>query len=264
MHHEPPDEPSPLQCAPASPPVPATAGWGERLREAPAVWSLIGLNVLLLLFVEAVGGSNDLRTMLRFGAMPKPLPASELWRSVTSMFLHFGFIHLAFNVWALYVFGPLFERLVGSRRFLALYFGAGLAGSAASASFAPAGSLSAGASGAIFGLLGAFLVLGVRLRATPVGRSFLQQALFLLAINVALGLGDSSIGLAAHLGGFVGGAFIYGADAVVGRRSMTGTGPYQPPPPGSPFVGALGPTIHIAAAAVALGSLAIVASTAVG
>lgn len=180
--------------------------------QVPVVWGLMVLNVAMLLVLEAAGGSTDIRTQLRLGAQPNPLPSGDLWRLVTAMFLHFGVVHLAVNLWALWIFGPLFEQLAGSGRFLVLYLASGLLGGAATALVAEPGTVAAGASGAIFGLLGAFLVLGWRLRDRPQGRAWLRNALLLIGLNVVLGLSVPSIGLVAHLGGLVGGIVIFGAE----------------------------------------------------
>lgn len=197
----------------------------EFARHSPVVTALIVVNATLLLVVEAAGGSGDIATMLAFGAQPTPLPREQLWRVASSMFLHFGVVHLLFNLWALWIFGPLFERLAGSGRFAALYGASGLAGGAATAAFTGPRTLSAGASGAIFGLLGAFLVLGFRLRHTEQGQSWLRNALLLIGLNVVFGLTAPSIGLVAHLGGLVGGALVFAAEPLAAM-------PGVPVPPG--------------------------------
>jgi rhomboid protease GluP len=223
----------------------------------PAVWLIGGLNVVIFLIVEAAGGTTDLDTMYRFGAQPQPLAGGEWWRMIASTFLHFGIVHLAVNLWALAIFGPLFERIMGSGRFLALYLASGLAGSAASALFAPEGSLGAGASGAIFGLLGAFLVLGIRLRHTPQGRAWLRQALLLVGVNVAFGLSAPGIGLAAHLGGLVGGMVVFGAELLAGVPGLPRGVLDGVEEPWAPYAGS------ITALIVAVGAIAIGIATSV-
>jgi rhomboid protease GluP len=134
--------------------------------------------------------------------------AGQYWRLVTSMFLHGDLIHLAFNGFALYQLGSLFELLLGSSRMLLVYFVAGVAGSLASDFFTRAPSL--GASGAIFGLLGALIAFLLRRRGalTPAGKSILMQLVGWAAINVFLGFGSNAVGSggphidnSAHLGG---------------------------------------------------------------
>lgn len=198
------------------------------LRRSPVTSTIAALNVLVFLLVEAAGGSTDLRVLVRWGAQATPLLAEgEIWRMFTSTFLHIGLLHLVANMWALVIFGPLLERSVGRTRYAALYVASGFAGSAATAFFVSPRSVSAGASGAIFGLLGAFAVLGYRLRGTPVGSTWTRHALVLIAINVALGLTVPAIGLEAHLGGLLAGAAVTAVETWGGiprRRRRTGPG----------------------------------------
>ncbi|MBW3562780.1 MAG: rhomboid family intramembrane serine protease [Actinobacteria bacterium] len=196
------------------------------LRRSPVTTAIAALNVGVFLLLEAAGGSTDLRVLVRFGAQATPLlEDGELWRLFTSMFLHIGLVHLLANMWALVIFGPLFERSVGRVRYVALYLASGLAGSAVTALFVSPRSVSAGASGAIFGLLGAFAVLGFRLRDTELGSTWARHALVLIGLNVVLGLTVPSIGLEAHLGGLVAGACITAVETwggIPARRQRTG------------------------------------------
>jgi rhomboid protease GluP len=131
----------------------------------------------------------------------------QWWRLFTSMFLHFGFVHLLFNMIALLSMGPLVERLLGSARFAALYVFAGLCGSLASLLWNPFVN-SAGASGAIFGVLGALLAVMVNPRSQiPATVSVAQRnsALGFVAYNLANGFLHAGIDNACHLGGLVAG-----------------------------------------------------------
>jgi rhomboid protease GluP len=125
----------------------------------------------------------------------------QYWRLVTSMFLHGGIVHLALNAWALFQLGSLFELLVGSSRMLLVYFASGIAGSLASAMFTQEPSV--GASGAIFGLLGALIAFLLRRRGalTPQGKSILTQLVLWAVINVFFGFSTPGIDNSAHLGG---------------------------------------------------------------
>ncbi|MPZ74065.1 MAG: rhomboid family intramembrane serine protease [Nitriliruptorales bacterium] len=132
----------------------------------------------------------------------------EWWRLLSAAFLHGGFVHLAFNMYALYLFGPELERRVGSGSFAAMYVASAIAGGAAFYVAEPNG-IAVGASGAVFGLFGAWLVASYRGRHTVVGRQSLRQLLILLGINAALGLMPGlRIAWQAHLGGLVAGAII--------------------------------------------------------
>ncbi len=138
---------------------------GFRIPMARPRWTfiLLGINIAVFLAMTVYGalnglglnGSQDFRVLLAFGAMQNELIAQgDYHRLLTSMFLHIGLIHLAFNSYALFIVGQDVERLYGSARFLLIYFLSGLGGSLASFVFG-AGGISAGASGAIFGLFGA-------------------------------------------------------------------------------------------------------------
>ena len=125
----------------------------------------------------------------------------QWWRLVTSMFLHGGFVHLLLNAWALYQLGGLFEIWMGSVPLLLVYFVSGIAGSLASALITSTPSV--GASGAIFGLLGALIAFLLRRHEslTPQARSLLMQLVGWAAINVVFGFSVKNIDNAAHLGG---------------------------------------------------------------
>lgn len=133
------------------------------------------------------------------------LSDGQWWRLLTSTFLHGGHLHLAVNGWALYQLGGLFEVWLGPLRLLLTYFASGLAGSLASVLFTQEWSV--GASGAIFGLLGALIafLFQRRDRLTPAARSILGQLVFWAGLNVILGFSHPQIDNAAHLGGFAAG-----------------------------------------------------------
>ncbi|HEY0512162.1 MAG TPA: rhomboid family intramembrane serine protease [Thermoanaerobaculia bacterium] len=152
--------------------------------------------------------------------------AGQYWRLVTSMFLHGSILHLALNAWALYQLGALFELLLGSSRMLLVYFVTGIAGSLASDVFAQRPSV--GASGAIFGLMGALIAFLLRHRAalTPQGKSILMQLVGWAAINVFFGFSDVQIDNSAHLGGGAAGLLL--GFLLTGRRAL----PAAPGPPG--------------------------------
>ena len=135
----------------------------------------------------------------------------ELWRLVTTAFLHSGPTHIFFNMYALYLFGPSLEREVGSAPFAAMYLAAAIAGGVAYYATAPLDSTAVGASGAIFGLFGAWLAASYRGRGTAMGRASLRQMLVLLGINLVIGfLPGARIAWQAHLGGLVAGIVIAG------------------------------------------------------
>jgi rhomboid protease GluP len=132
----------------------------------------------------------------------------QYWRLVTSMFLHGGILHLALNGWALYQLGGLFEIWLGSSRLLAVYFLSGIAGSIASVLWTEGPSV--GASGAIFGLLGALIAFLLRRHQalTPGAKSLLMQLVMWAVINVFFGFSTPGIDNAAHLGGCAAGLLL--------------------------------------------------------
>jgi membrane associated rhomboid family serine protease len=124
----------------------------------------------------------------------------EYWRLITAAFLHYGPLHLLFNMLALYWFGTLLERRIGSGKYLMLYVVSGLAGSAGALVASPLRP-TVGASGAIFGVLGAGLVLE-RQRDYVFGGS----ALGIIVINLVLTFSIPNISIGGHIGGLIGGA----------------------------------------------------------
>jgi membrane associated rhomboid family serine protease len=126
----------------------------------------------------------------------------EWYRLITSAFLHGSFLHIAFNMYVLFALGPTLERILGHTRFIALYLLAALGGAVASYYFSDIRTVSVGASGAIFGLMGALVVAGRRLRYD------VTQVLVLLGINVVIGFIAPGIDWRAHLGGLVVGAVV--------------------------------------------------------
>ena len=176
-------------------------------RRTVVSWGLLVINVAVWAAMERSGGSEDQEVLLRFGAMFGPLIANgEYWRLFTAMFLHVGFMHLLFNGIGLLIFGRMLERIFGHYRFATIYFLAGLSGSVASYSFNPA-VIGAGASGAIFGVLGALAAFFLIRRDVlgDVGRQYRSGLALIVLINLAFGFFVPGIDNWAHLGGLGGG-----------------------------------------------------------
>lgn len=164
---------------------------------------LVGLNVGIYLLQLAQGAPLQANAGSIFvnGALYGPAVADgDWWRLLTAAFLHYGPIHLAMNMIALWLFGPALEAAIGSVRFLLLYLAAGLAGSAGALLLTP-DAVTVGASGAIYGVFGAILVL--ERQGTYV---FGGSVIPLLVINFAFTLFIPGISKGGHIGGFVGGA----------------------------------------------------------
>jgi membrane associated rhomboid family serine protease len=141
-----------------------------------------------------------------------------VWQLLTTVFTQVTITHIFFNVLNLYILGPQLERVLGRARFLALFLISGLAGSALVYSVGPADGSTIGASGAVFGLMGAFLVVALRVRAQ------LQGMLIWIAISFAYSFFMPGISWQAHLGGFIGGAVTAGVLVLAPARRR---GPVQ-------------------------------------
>ena len=134
------------------------------------------------------------------------IATGQEWRMVTAIFLHGGILHLLFNAYALWIFGPVVERELGRARFLAIFLTTGLFASAASYGFAGTpGQVSVGASGAIFGVVGAFVSYNYRHRELAVAAARLRGLVPFLLLNLILTFTFPLIDWRAHVGGFVAG-----------------------------------------------------------
>lgn len=165
--------------------------------------ALLIIIFLIFFYMESIGSSTSTTTLVQMGAKFDPLILEgEWWRFFSAMFLHIGFLHLFMNSLALFYLGGAVERIFGSGRFLLIYFIAGFAGSIASFVFND--NISAGASGAIFGLFGALLYFGIRNRRIFF-RTFGSSVIVILIINLGFGFAVPMIDNGAHIGGLVGG-----------------------------------------------------------
>ena len=165
---------------------------------------LIALCVLVFISMYIWGnGSENTITLLLFGANFRPLvQAGEIWRLATSMFLHIGIIHLVVNMYSLYIIGKQLESFLGRWKFLIVYLGSGILGSFLSV--VVHSSISAGASGAIFGLLGSLLYFGYHYRLY-LGTVLRTQIIPVIIINLLIGFMVPGIDNFCHIGGLVGG-----------------------------------------------------------
>ncbi len=184
----------------------ARAATGVGTRRVNAVtMALIGLNVLVYAAELALGGnaSGTNNTIFEHGALFGPLVAAgDWWRLITSAFLHYGPLHLGMNMLSLYFVGSILEQVIGRWRYLLLYFVAGLAGAAGALVVTP-NSPTVGASGAIFGVLGALLVLERRGNIATGG-----QVLGLIILNLVFTFAIPGISIGGHLGGLAAGLLL--------------------------------------------------------
>jgi rhomboid protease GluP len=187
----------------------------RKLGAYTVTYALIAINTLVFLAMVASGASftePTVRDVLVWGGDFGPLTvgAHQYWRLLTSMFLHFGIVHIGFNMIVLYQIGPFIQVVFGRVRYLAIYFFAGLAGSIVSVWIHPM-AVGAGASGAIFGLYGAlfgFLLVKRRSLDPAATKSIARSAGIFVLYNVAYGTISRTTDLSAHFGGLAGGFLI--------------------------------------------------------
>lgn len=213
--------------------VAARSFWARpTFQTAPASFAIIAVTVGV--YVLGMLSPELDRWLFENLALISPaVAAGEWWRIFSVTLLHGGLMHLAFNMYALYLFGPRLEQQVGSPSFLALYLGSAAVGSTVSYLFGPPNLVAVGASGAIFGLFGAWLFAFWKLRGSNRGANVMfNQLLVLLVINMLLPfLPGLNIDWRAHLGGLLAGiliAFLWsvfaaGRDHAVVIRTIIGS-----------------------------------------
>lgn len=190
----------------ATRPVARTISGGIHGQQPLVTYVLIAINVVIFLITivqgKGEGGIPGTTIMLDGALAPMTVAAGEWWQFVTSGFLHWTLIHIAMNMLSLYMIGIGLERLLGRLRFAVVYILSLLGGSTAVYLFSQVNAPTAGASGAIFGLLGALAVTLKRLRLD------LRQLGFIIALNAFITFTVSSISWQAHLGGFLVGGIV--------------------------------------------------------
>lgn len=194
--------------------------FGGKVREGAPVltYALIAVNVLMFV-LQIAGGDLESRLTL----WPPALALhDEYYRLVTSMFLHYGAMHLLFNMWALYVVGPPLETWLGRTRFGVLYALSGLGGAVLVYLLSPLNSATAGASGAIFGLFGAIFVVArhLNLDVRAIGVIVVINLVFTF-VGPALGAG--AISWQGHIGGLITGALVASAFVYAPRERRAAT-----------------------------------------
>jgi len=167
---------------------------------------LIAINILIFILMYIFGsGSENINTLVNFGALNKALVLNgEYYRLITSAFLHIGIIHLVCNMYALYILGNTIENYFGKIKYIFIYLISAIIGSFLSIIFMDNSVVSAGASGAIFGLMGSLLYFGYNYRVT-LNNSITRQILPVIVLNLLIGFTTSGINNFAHLGGLLGG-----------------------------------------------------------
>jgi membrane associated rhomboid family serine protease len=188
-------------------------GGAISMRAGAVSMALLGLNVVVFLLQKITEG--DVNSVFQWGAMQGfAVAGGDYWRLLTAAFLHVGILHIAFNMYALYLFGPFVERALGTTRFVIAYLTMAISSSVFVYWLTDPQVATIGASGAVFGLFGLALVLLVRLRQDVRG------LLVLLALNAFISL-QGNISWQGHLGGFVTGVLLGAALAYAPRERRT-------------------------------------------
>jgi membrane associated rhomboid family serine protease len=183
-------------------------------REGRVSLILIGVNVAAYVAQLATGDRSG--DVYQNGALQAYVTADgDYWRLITSAFLHGSVLHLLFNMYALYLFGPFVERALGTARFVIAYLTAAMAGSIAVYLLASPTTVTIGASGAVFGLFGMALLLLLK------AKQDVRTLLVLLAINAVISVAGPNISWEGHLGGFVAGVALGAAFAYAPRDRRT-------------------------------------------
>lgn len=175
----------------------------EKYKRTPVTFTLLGVIIVYFIIMTVNGGTTDTETLVRFGALYPPLVLfyGEYYRLITSVFIHIGVMHLFFNSYALYIFGTQIERVMGKVKYLIFFLLTGIGGNIVTFFFSFE-TISAGASGSLFGILGAFVYLIQHHKdmITPEGR---KSILKLLGLNLVITFISPSISITAHLGGLI-------------------------------------------------------------
>ncbi len=165
--------------------------------------ALVAVNVLVFAWVAVTGGFASTQSLVDHGALAGVLvERGQYWRIVTAAFLHAGILHLGLNMLALYQVGSFLESLTGTVRYAVIYLVA-MIGSGIAVVLFSYFDVTVGASGAIFGLFGALVALGLRLGKR--GRSLVMQTLPIIGLNLAFGFAVPHISNAGHIGGLISG-----------------------------------------------------------
>jgi len=170
---------------------------------------LIFINIVMFVLMYMLGnGSENTNTLIDFGANYILLTkAGEYYRLITSGFLHIGVIHLLLNMYSLYIVGSQVEYFYGKVKYTIIYLFSLIMGSLFTVALSSVNTVSAGASGAIFGLLGSILYFGIKYRGY-IGNSLVNQIVPVVVLNLIIGFTTPGIGNAAHIGGLIGGYLI--------------------------------------------------------
>jgi rhomboid protease GluP len=180
-----------------------TENFREFIRYYPVVSIIVGVHILLYLLTIFPVFPNRL-LFEKLAGVNLYIAEGEYWRLVTPIFLHSGFPHMLFNSFSLVLFGPALERIIGKKKFVILYFTAGIAANIATFLLKPLTFIHVGSSGAIFGLLGFYMAL-VLFKSHLLSRQNTQIILTISAIGLIMTFVQPNINITAHIFGFIAG-----------------------------------------------------------
>ena len=170
--------------------------------------AMVAVNIIVFIVLEIMGDTHSAPFMLEHGASYAPMVLEgQYWRLFSCMFLHFGFEHLAYNMFSLIFLGDIIESVMGPVRYLIIYIVGGLGGNIISVMLSMRSgryAVAAGASGAIFACMGAFLYFALRNRSS-FGPSHMRRLGMMIMLMIMQSLVDKGVDNAAHIGGFVSG-----------------------------------------------------------
>lgn len=182
------------------------------IKKPIVTYALIAINIIMFLMTYVFNAGNYLQTLLNFGALSTThvVEYNQYYRLLTSAFLHIGVMHIFFNMYALNILGTQLESFYGHIKFLIIYLFCAIVSSLVSILFLDANTISVGASGAVFGLLGAMLYFGYHYRS-HLGNVLTRQLIPIIMLNLVIGFMFVGINNAAHIGGLISGLIISNA-----------------------------------------------------
>lgn len=185
----------------------------EQIKQQPSIMKgktymtfiMIGLCVIMFIIETLLGGSENSDVLVTLGAKVNYyIYQGQYWRLIAPLFLHIGLLHLVFNMYALFNIGPFIERIYGPVKFTVLYLLSGIMGCVFSFALGNLFGLSAGASGAIFGLMGSTLYF--RKEYKEIFKKLIGSSIFfIIIINLIIGITTTGIDNLGHIGGLIGG-----------------------------------------------------------
>jgi rhomboid protease GluP len=173
-----------------------------QIRKAPATWTLIFFNTIMLVLTLVLGGFTTATLLQMGGLVPKLVQEGEVWRLLASMFLHGGILHFLMNMMGLYYLGVPLERSMGSGRYAIFYLISGLGGGVAVTLLEASYTLTIGASGSVYGLMAALLFITF-VRKNWFTPTSVRSIRTMIVVNFSITFLLPSISVWGHLGGFL-------------------------------------------------------------